>query len=463
MNLTKEEFYRLRDDRTNRLTDSLDYHELRVRVIASPQAVNTFCGQVQLLIVANMLARWCRNVEFGFQDAPLGNLLRVNGCNTLHERINFEVREADPFGSFLFELTRSNSAQYTIKVGGDWTPEEPVDFTIDSTGWTVRAGRGNLAFSLGDSQNNPVGPAFAACIGVADAFKVATGLPQETRVRDVTLSTFNPYTTNVSSEHEPPMPDCLSLGSVQVVGIGSVGSAALYLLRMMRLDASLDLLDHDLVEFVNLNRSPIFGVSDVGRPKVAVGADYLRPVAPVEAFAGTYGQYIEQSGRKPEDVDLILPLANEFGVRSTIENNFPPLQIYGTTFEWGINYHRHIPLIEDCSVCRFPEDAQQAPLVCAGAQIETPTNERVDAALPFLSVGAAALAVADLIKLQLPDYPFSPNFTEIDFKGDMTHPFSYQRPRKAGCLCSTRSGRIHEKLIASTRFSQVSLTASSTP
>ncbi len=456
--LDAAEFYRLRDDRTNRVTTSRDYHSLRVRLIAGLTTVQTFAGQVQLLTSANLLARWCRQIEFGFPDAPLAKLLQIQGYKTLHQRIRAEVDQADPFGHFVFKVEQSGSVQYTLKVGSD-NLAEPVDFTIDSNGWDVWAGQGNCIFDLSQAQNNPVGPAFAACLGVADAFKVATGLPEANRVRRLAWSLFDfGHLDTKESILSSQLPTTLALGNVQIMGIGSVGSAVIYLLATLTLEGSILVIDHDIVKIENLNRSPLFGIADVGQSKATVAARYLQPLVPVEAFVGSYNEFIRQHGRKPGDVDLILPLANEFGVRSNIENNFPPLQIYGTTTpDWGVNYHRHVPFQEDCSVCRFPDEVQPN-FVCSTAQIETEQNEQVDAALPFLSMAAAILTVADLLKLQLPRYPFTSNFAFIDFKGGLEppYPLAYQRHRRVGCICAERSPHIYKRYVASTRFSELS-------
>jgi molybdopterin/thiamine biosynthesis adenylyltransferase len=451
------EFYQRRDERTNRLTSSRSYHQLGVRLVASPGTTRSYGGQAQLLITANMLARWCRNLEFGFPDAPLMEQLRISGYTSLHQRIRAEVTHADPFGQFAFGLARTDKVRYALKVGGGCAAE-PIDFTIDTDGWTVHAGRGDCNFGITTCQDTPIGPAFAACVGVADAFKVATGLPPNKRVQNVSISVFDNELTDagVVKDH-PRISDSLKLGKVQIVGVGSVGSAVVYLLAMLRLNGFVYLIDHDDVEEVNLNRSPLFGFSDIGKRKVQVAEQYLRPRIRAQAFQGRYDHFIESFDRRPGDTDVILPLANEFGVRSFVENNLPPLQIYGTTTtDWGINFHRHIPFQDDCSLCRFPSEVHQANFVCSEAQIGDEEGEQVDAALPFLSMGAAALTVADLIKLQMPGYPFTPNFAFIDFKGNLEFLITYRRKSKATCLCPKRSSAIHKHYNGSTRFSALS-------
>lgn len=445
-----DEFYRWRNDRTDRIAENQDYQRIHVRLVAAPATTKTYAGQVQLLLAANMLSRWCRTLEFGFTDVPLLLQLQLLPGMTLHQRIAAETQAADPFGNFVFRPNRSNRVQYTLKIGST-SVNEPVNFTVDSDGWLVCAGRGDCSFVFSHAQHNPVGPALAACVGVADAFKVATKQPSSLLVERFVFSAFDLQMVSSNAYNSLPMPERLYLGNVQIIGIGSVGSAAVYLLRMLAIKGCLTLIDHDVVKIENLNRSPLFGFGDVGRCKVHTAQQYLHSQVPTRAFIGTYSDFICQHSRQANSVDLILPFANEFGVRSAIENNFPPVQVYGTTFDWGINYHHHISLIDDCSLCRFPEDVP-VPTICSTTQIEVIPEERIDAALPFASVGAAALTIAGLIRLQFPDYLNSPNFACIDFKGNLSHVLSYRRRPQPQCLCSSRSRAIHRRFIHETKF-----------
>lgn len=453
--LSAEEFYLLRDDRTNMLITSHDYHRLIIRLVAGQLTVCTYAGQVQLLVASNMLARWCRHIEFGFPDAPLVDRLRGAGYTSLHDRIAGEVAGADPFGRFVFQSSPSADAQYTLKMGKDQI-HEPVDFSVDADDWHAWAARGNTLFAPSHEGENPAGPTFAACIAVADAFKVATGVPENKRVGTTGVSLFDFSIISASSASATPRPpqcQVVDLGNVQMVGVGSVGSALVYLLTMLPLKGAIRLIDHDLVEIPNLNRSPLFGIGDVDKPKVEVAAQHLAGIIPVELYRGRYDEFIQDYRRRMGEPDLLFPLANEYNVRSFVENNFPPIQVYGTTTpNWGINYHRHIPLQEDCSLCRFPADTDSGEFVCSTAKVETESEKPVDAALPFLSVGAAALIVADLLKLQMPGYPFTPNFAHVDFAGRLEYLAVNQKTRRADCPCARRSPLIHTRYISSTRF-----------
>ncbi len=452
--LTAEEFYAQRDDRTNRLTESRDYHRLRICLVAGPQVVNRLSGQVQVLLAANQLARWCRHIELVFPDAPLASALKIAPFSTLHERVIAEMREADPFGAFTFVEQPSRDIDYVLLVGRDANGVR-ADFNIDAEGWSVFAGRDQITTSTTSNSNNPLAPAFAACLGVADAFKVGTHQREAWRIRAAVFDLYNVSLSRDGLGGRLPLPASIDLGNALLVGLGSVGSATAYLLRMLPITGNLTLIDHDIVGIENLNRSPVFGISDVGRLKTDVVTNYLARHVPTASFGGQYASFINEHQRRPGDIDLIFAMANEFGVRAQIESNMPPIQIYGTTAPSGvINFHRHVPLIEDCSVCRFPSlpEGVQPQFVCSDAQVEIAPGKQIDAALPFMSVGAAILAVADLVRLQLPDHPAAHNYAEVDLLGPLEHIGHRQRQARPDCSCRTRSSIIHRRYVASTRF-----------
>lgn len=454
LQLTPESYYQLRDDRTNRIVDNHGYGDFCVRLICNPKRLHDFNVQVQLIVAANLLARWCRRIEVGFPDASLAEPLKRSRVTSIHERIEMEVKQADPFGQYHIAEKPSTSDLYTLGVGGTPAANEAATITIHSDGWCAYADRGDTALTAKYVGNNPAAAAFAACIGVADAFKVATGLSDGPRVSKVCFSLFDfqIHSDTVLPEY-PPVTDQVDLGSTQIIGLGSVGSAVVYLLDMLDIKGDAKLIDHDTVKIENLNRSPLYGFEDIGRNKVEAAAAWLDSSLPVIAYPLLYDEFVAKYGRLEGALDLILPLANEFGVRHTIENNLPPIQIYGTTTsDWGVNYHRHIPLRDDCSCCRFPRDVQPAEMVCSTAKVETPEGEHVDAALPFCSVAAAALTVADIMKLEIPGYPFTPNFAFVDFKGELGFVPAHNKGRRKTCICASRSSGIHKSCIASSKF-----------
>lgn len=53
-------FYALRDERTNRCTESRSYQEVTCVLNLSPSLAEARAAQVTFLAAANLLSRWCR-------------------------------------------------------------------------------------------------------------------------------------------------------------------------------------------------------------------------------------------------------------------------------------------------------------------------------------------------------------------------------------------------------------------
>jgi adenylyltransferase/sulfurtransferase len=71
----------------------------------------------------------------------------------------------------------------------------------------------------------------------------------------------------------------LAAASVLVVGAGGLGVPVLQYLAAAGV-GRIGVVDGDLVEASNLHRQPLYGVADLGRPKVAVAAERLRALNP---------------------------------------------------------------------------------------------------------------------------------------------------------------------------------------
>ena len=94
-----EEFYALRDDRTNRCISNRSYQSTVCAVSLSPEIAQTLSGQVMFLAAANLLSRWCRTVTLVVAPIAPHPLLGL-GTNDLSEAILSQMRDADPFGAF---------------------------------------------------------------------------------------------------------------------------------------------------------------------------------------------------------------------------------------------------------------------------------------------------------------------------------------------------------------------------
>ena len=168
------------------------------------------------------------------------------------------------------------------------TVAAPVAFTCTSavtarrrTSWsTLAAGSPGSAppTALPVDEQNILGAIAAACFGVAQAFKIAS---QGQRLRSGVFDLFSlSWTDTITPRAWEPM----SLGRALLVGVGSVGSAAVYVLHLAQAILELTALDRDAVGIENLNRSAKnespSTASDFSfrkRPRITVAWRHRRP------------------------------------------------------------------------------------------------------------------------------------------------------------------------------------------
>ncbi|HEY0827439.1 MAG TPA: ThiF family adenylyltransferase, partial [Bacilli bacterium] len=368
------------------------------------------------------------------------------------------MKNADPFGDFLLteDPTQLVEREWdcVLRIGPSGSGVfEQAHVNIDGDGWIACIGDGTQNFDVSSTnQTNPVGPGLAAALGAAEVFKRFIG--QQHTLTATCFSAFNLEQSD-NPEHlaNPPLPNDLDLGSCLMVGVGMVGSSALYFMKKTNLKMKLTLVDDDVVKIVNLNRSPIFGIKDCGSYKVSVGAAYLQnckiSVTSIsEKFSiGDVSQF-----------DFILPLANEDGLRNKLQNALPPLCIHVATAPgWGVTLYRHIPGIDNCLQCYPSEDSKKIKLVCAEEEIQV-LEERVDAALPFLPIFAGVLLVGEMMKLRYGEvYPNVPNTVSIELGVKLWVNSFHRNKTQNDCLCKQDAiENIHLDRIKSSKFSYLS-------
>jgi len=452
-----EAFDVLRHDRTRQYLRDIPnfqlYQSAEVLVVVHPDVAGTFAGQLLTFLTVNLLVRWCRNVKIQSPDASLAAELQRQGSTTLLNRMAEEAKSADPWTDLFSEPEKP----YVIHVGGACPGARDPDLIVGSSGWAALASRHDNGVIKPDRSKNPCGPALAACIACAEALKFAVGLPDELRARDVAISLFDYSTDGLIVRPEPPA--VARIGNALMVGAGSVGSNLAYLLSTLQLDGNLSIVDHDIVNVHNLDRSALFGVQHLGRNKAEIAAEWLHDTLPAQSFPVSYNEYVRTVSREPNQIDLVFPLANEHQVRWAIANAIPPLSIHGTTRpDWGANLGRHIPLREPCLGCRFGVE-QEPVLACSTGDISSSDGpaESSDAALPFLSMAAATFALAEMLKTNMAGYPFNRAFVDVDFKGPMTTLAHHDRAYRAGCACEAVDEDIYRRFNGETRFSAYSI------
>ncbi len=451
-----DEFYRLRDDRTNRIVSNASYQSTHCVVSAEPSVSYSLTGQVMLLATCNLLSRWCRYVTLAIADQSVPVHERL-GSGRLGEVILDLMHDADPFGVFRGSEQTNHPRALFLHVGSHADTTDAPLTVINASGWLAAiTSAGGVTLPAGDD-GNVVGGLGAACLGVAQVFKRAVAVPEGRLIQDFIFDLFQ--LKHVAPEQVSDSGPEISrghLGRILMVGAGSVGSSTAYCLGLTGSSCDVTAIDHDIVKIENFNRSPIFGKHNFAINKARAVAEWLcGPSRRVHFFDGRWNDYITLSGGKPHEFDIWLPLANENGVRRSMQSNYPPLMIYGTTAaSWGVNHARHIPGVDDCIVDRFPHEVQKDVLECATGEIST-QEEGIDAALPFLSLFAGLLITADLLRIQLSGYPQVPNFAFFDFGGGLENIQAWNKSPRSNCSCKSLSKAIYSSLNDCTKFAHL--------
>lgn len=419
-------FYAERDHRTRLEVAQLEsYVQRPIEIRIDPAVADEATTQRIAVIAASLVARWARCVRVQAPHVRLCEPLASHGNVFLGERLTREMATADPFGAFeVRERVASDADALRLSIGPakSWdspTPEE--DYGVDAAGWMARGFRGTRGASFPRTPGTAGAAALAAAIGVADLFKRAIGHPHAQWLGPVGWCTWHqglrsPDDADCAGHR---VPEQIDMGNVLLAGVGAVGSAVAYILATSPVTGRLTVLDRDCVETSNLNRSPLFTAVDaaLGRLKVEVVRAFLRQAGmEVDVVQGFWRDHEEALSVQPFDVWV--SLTNEDGAWASVPFLLPPVVLHGTTTSgWGVSCGRHIPRIEDCTACRLPRPHAEFRGPCAEGEIAPATQEApVRAALPFLSVAAGALVVAELSKLGLDGATDLPNSVSADFR-----------------------------------------------
>jgi hypothetical protein len=377
--------------------------------------------------LGNLLARFCPHVTFVLSSAQADRLEIDRGIKSM--------RAADPFGQFEV-ATQFPPHDIEIRLGGGTTkPTSQVAFSFE--GWTARvSGEPSALVALPDPAHyHAAGAELAACLAGAATFRF--WIERTTAgVNPFIFDLFNldetegdPFTTAPLS-YDPRILDLL------MVGAGSVGSACAYFLPRFGFRGNVDVVDLDEVEVENLDRSPLFEVQHDGLAKAIVVADYLRDRGiGATAHPSTWNEFVQQNPTDLRKHDAWLALANEHGVRRSMQSNYPPVTLQASTGRnWGVQFGRHTPFVDDCQLDRFPEEPA-GPLMCAEGPVRLVSGKQIDAALPFSSFTAGLLVAAAAARMAIGELQRGPNMALLAFEPKFN---LLTMNRRAGAYCACR-------------------------
>lgn len=337
-------------------------------------------GQTAALAVTNMLVRFHRRVRILVPRSPLLVPVGTGGA-TLAEALDRLARSADPHVDVDVSEDLVDVSGLTVEVG-------PHAAAVTWGRWwaELHTGRGSVASPA--HVGGRIGAGAAACLLASAAVRFAHRLPVHPHV--VSLLDLGP-----TRGEGVPIPEVLDVGDVLVIGAGGVGASFAWWASLGPTIGRWVVVDGDAVEISNLNRTLGLFAADAG----ATGTDpRAKAVVVAELLGGEpVTTWYDQWDYGADRFDLVLPLANERGVRAAMPSRGDSLQLHASTSSnWTAELHRHRAGTDDCMACRF----RDAPVAfkCGHATLGPSGG---DAALAFLSAGAGLLLLGQLFRVQL--------------------------------------------------------------
>ena len=422
-----------------------------VHIQVDPGYAATYAGQVATITAASLFGRMSASVSIDAPTRPVlaplpwvGEALDAVAMRTL--------KAADPYGRYELRPPRPGDFRLVLGPSGG-------GLVVHGSGWGAYCGREPSPIPQSD-ELNPFGAAFAVVAA-------ASRLPQEMEaatIEPVLIDTYA-WSTDLGSSDAVRVAPQFDVGELWCIGVGSVGSCALFFLSLVTRAFHAVLVDRDVVEVENVRRSALFTSQDAldKGPKVRVAERWLTDVGvqriePHIAWLDELqGRWLGRGAGTP---DILISAANERSVRPHIENGFPPLQVYGTTGRnWQSTLFRHIPLKDACSLCVPGAETMQLPALCATAPPASPDDaDEDDVALPFLSYAAGLMTAAEIAKVVLTGKVVGRNRVFFEPRSP-TLVRAVTLNRRAGCVCGLRDAIVHEAAIQGSRFASLSFTA----
>ncbi len=414
MNLDEiERFYADRDVRT--IAYGSDRRALgRAIHIVAGQSATTRPGQVALLALANMAARTHRRIELAFPDAPLLAYTLVP-ADRLADAASATLLAINPALILTINGRRVDDHDIAIETFSAVEPTVRVGIGNDVAGCDIHlgwnGGRGELSFApigTGEGELDVIGAATAACLGAAAVFHLSHSRPvtpvQVNLVERAARSSISlpgqPEQIATASILGP-----IDVGRIAVIGAGALSHALAYWAAELGHLDSWNAIDADVAELSNTNRCLAMTAADAGWPggrPVGTARDKAQIVADILAGAAATLWYDQWAATNPPRADLVLPLANERGIRAGIAALGEPVLIHATTSpQWTAELHLHRPDIDDCPACRIPDLASPVFDCSTGPAVLGDVANAGDAALPFLSAAAGLMLLIAITQLRL--------------------------------------------------------------
>lgn len=383
-------FYAARDRRTLQYGATEAALSRPVSLSIETELAGTPAGRVALLALVDMLFRVHRNIRLDLPrtDTGAGDQLEESAFAAAAAIDPFQDPRREPIdGELRLHLTTSPETS-DAEVVGTWSGGRgEVQIHGARPGGPATAPHGD--------DGDLLGAATAACLVAAATFALVHD-------RAPTPAAINLLTrTSGADATDDTVVGPLDVGNVDVIGGGAVGHALTYWANVFGVAGRWEVIDGDDAEIHNTNRCMGMTVADAGWPDGLPTGQPSKKAASAARNSGatpTPAWYHDLPAGRPRP-DLVLVLANEYGIRETVAQSGEPLLLHATTSpNWTAELHRHVPGRDDCPACRIPSRTQ-ATFQCSEGPASPSDRDSADAALPFLSATAGLMLCTALLDL----------------------------------------------------------------
>lgn len=315
--------------------------EVTVTIAFDTQAATCLEGLAALDMTTRLLARLY----------PRLRVLPLDGDHAHADELITLVREINPN----VEVVDLPVGEDIVVVAG--VTESPTGRVVymGSDRWIARVGTGRpLGFA---ASNNPFGAGAAACIAVANVFRVvfAGWLTRPDLDEDLAISLLNFATGDDAANGD--LPAGMDIGLAQLVGVGAIGNAFVWAMSKVRCIAGhLHLIDHEQIELTNLQRYVLPMATDDGAVKVDLASAAMQGGGiSATAFRGTWAEYVQDPTHRA--CDLVAVALDTARDRVQVQSSLPRRIVNSWTQAGDLGVSRHAFDGEDaCLACLYLPD-----------------------------------------------------------------------------------------------------------
>jgi hypothetical protein len=324
--------------------------KLAVRVAFDRSAAGSSEGRASLELVTDLVARFYPGVLVEALDADAATVaLRAD-----------LVRAARAIHPFVELRPRADGVVCTIVVGDTRPSGAGRCVFLGSEGWTASLHRSRPVGSV--DSGNPFGAAVAACLAVADAFRLAFRDQLPAMREDEVIELDVLHATLGRSAAPVALPRDLDLADTHLVGLGAIGRATAWTLaRAAGLRGRLHGVDHEPIELTNLQRYLAATQADVRKRRSktrSVAKMFEGTDVEFVDHAITWGGYLaERGGCDVERVAVALDTAEG---RVAVQASLPRRVLNAWTQPGDLGVSRHDFQTGPCLACLYLPD-RKAP------------------------------------------------------------------------------------------------------